>query len=129
NSLAVNTERYAFMKNCIRLGFGALVLLVHLNALAHTAMTASVPAGDAVVAAPSELQLTFNGPVSLVKLEVINSTGTAVDVGFRPIAAPAAQFSLALPELMEGAYTINWAAIGGDGHTVSDSFTFRIDPA
>jgi hypothetical protein len=28
-----------------------------------------------------------------------------------------------------GAFTVNWAVIGEDGHTVADSYSFTVDPS
>ena len=36
---------------------------------------------------------------------------------------------LNLSGMLAGNYTVNWAAIGADGHTVSNSFSFTVDPA
>jgi methionine-rich copper-binding protein CopC len=39
------------------------------------------------------------------------------------------RFSVATPSLTAGSYTVNWAVIGADGHTVTNSFSFSVDPA
>ena len=96
---------------------------------AHTALKESIPAADATVAAaPSKINLVFNGPVRLVKVELMAS-GQAVPTGFKPSAEAVASFEIATPDVKTGSYTVNWAAIGADGHTVSNSFSFEVTSA
>lgn len=110
--------------------FATLVLLLATSsAFAHTGLKESTPAADATVqAAPSKIDLVFNAPVRLVKLEVAGS-GPAVKTEFKPSAEPVAAYSIPAAGLVAGSYTVNWAAIGADGHTVSNSFSFVVDPS
>ena len=106
-----------------------LMLLVASTAFAHTGLKESTPAADTTVhAVPSKIDLVFNGPVRLVKLEV-TSAGQAVDTEFKPSAEPTATFSIPAAGLVAGSYTVDWAVIGEDGHTVSNSFSFIVDPS
>lgn len=85
-----------------------------------------MPANESTVQAPpAEINLVFNGPVRLVKLEVI-AAGQALPTEFKPSAEAVANFSIATPNAKAGDYTVNWAAIGADGHTVSNSFSFVV---
>ena len=94
---------------------------------AHTALKESTPAADATVtAAPSKISLVFNGPVRLVKMELMAS-GQAVPTKFKPSADAVASFDIETPAVAAGSYTVNWAAIGADGHTVSNSFSFVVN--
>ncbi len=108
----------------------AAVLLLTLFASvasAHTGLKASTPADEAtVMAAPSEISLVFNGPVRLVKLEVMAGE-KAMETSFRPSSEAVAEFVVKTPGMQAGNFTVNWAAIGADGHTVSNSFSFTVD--
>lgn len=110
--------------------FATLVLLLATSsAFAHTGLKESTPAAGATVqAAPAKIDLLFNAPVRLVKLEVAGS-GPAVETGLKPSAEPVASYSIPAAGLVVGSYTVNWAAIGADGHTVSGSFSFVVDPS
>ena len=79
-------------------------------------------------AAPAKIDLVFTAPVRLVKLEVAGS-GPAVETEFKPSAEAVASYSIPAADLVAGSYTVNWAAIGADGHTVSDSFSFVVAPS
>lgn len=95
-------------------------------ASAHTALKESTPANEATVdSPPAEINLVFNGPVRLVKLEVVAS-GQVIPTGFKPSVEAVADFAIATPNVTAGSYTVNWAAIGADGHTVSNSFSFVV---
>lgn len=115
------------------LASGAIILMASVAgtaALAHTGLKTSLPANGAVVTiAPAELHLEFNGPVQLLKVEVLHMGEHAMDIGFKPIADAKASFVLPLPSLPASNYTVNWSAIGADGHTVGNSFGFIVDPS
>ncbi|MDP1930933.1 MAG: copper resistance protein CopC [Gammaproteobacteria bacterium] len=113
----------------IQLLIAALLLLVmHSTASAHSAMAGSVPANGQTVSSPDQLMLTFDGAVRLVRLTV-NSDNGVVDVGFVPHAGAATMFHVPMPPLAAGMYRVNWTILGADGHSVSETFRFTVDPA
>ncbi len=107
----------------------AIVVLFAGTASAHTGLKESTPADESTVQAPpSEINLIFNGPVRLVKLEVMVA-GKVVPTQFRPSAEALSTFTIATPNATAGNYTVNWSVIGEDGHTVSNSFSFVVGTA
>jgi methionine-rich copper-binding protein CopC len=104
-----------------------LALGLQTAAFAHTHLSSSSPANDETVSSPSVMMLTFGDAVRLVRLSVAGSAGD-LDIGFTPVADAATNFHVPMPFMAAGAYTINWTAIGADGHSVSDSFSFTVDP-
>lgn len=115
------------MIKLLKTGFLSLLLLAPLQALAHTHLEKSTPANEATLhAAPASIDLEFNGAVRLIKLE-ITSNGKALETGFKPAAETMAKFSIPTPGLTDGSYTVNWAVIGEDGHTVTNTFNFSVD--
>lgn len=104
---------------------GAFVASISI-ASAHTGLRASTPANQATVdTPPAEINLVFTGPVRLVKVELV-SAGEVVPTEFKPAAEAVAEYVIATPSVKSGNYTVNWAAIGADGHTVSNSFSFVV---
>lgn len=104
----------------------AVFLFTANLAQAHTALRESTPANDATLAKiPTELNLVFNGPVRLVKLELMG-VGHEMPTSFKPSTEAVANFSFETPGMHPGEFTVNWAAIGADGHTVSNSFSFVV---
>lgn len=105
-----------------------LALGVQMSALAHTHLEMSSPKSGETVSSPSVMMLTFGGDVRLVRVEVQGSAGP-VDIEFAPVAAAQARFHMPMPFMAAGQYVVTWTAIGDDGHTVSDDFTFTVDPS
>lgn len=123
-----------------RLGGSTLNKLVKLAAVlsclvlgtvanAHNVLKASSPANGATLAsAPTELALTFNGSVRLVKFE-LHRAAVAVDVDFSPNLTAATSFTIPLSGLNEGAYSAKFSVIGEDGHTVAGHVDFGVGSA
>lgn len=108
--------------------FAAVLLLVGQGAFAHNALTNSVPANGQTVSAPSMLMLVFNGDVRLVRTTVTGPDG-ALDIGFVPSAAANTMHHVPMPSLKQGAYRVEWTVLGEDGHSVTDTFGFNVDPS
>jgi len=106
----------------------ALVLAVPMLAQAHTALKESTPAdGVTINAAPNHIDLVFNGPVRLIKLD-LKAPDHEMPTNFQVQAEPVATYRVETPNMHPGQFTVEWAAIGADGHTVTNTFSFTVDP-
>jgi methionine-rich copper-binding protein CopC len=106
-----------------------LGLTLACAALAHTPLKTSVPAADASVAAPKNIELTFGGEVRLTSVSLTDSAGAAKHLDAVPTAI-ASTFSLNVHEpLAPGAYKVVWRAVGGDTHIISGEFGFTVTAA
>jgi copper resistance protein C len=98
------------------------------TAQAHERLTASEPAGDAVLpAVPPRVLLTFSGNVvdPAPTLELLDAAGAQVPGG-EPVVE-GATVALPLPEgLPNGAYTVQWRIVSSDGDPVSGDFAFTV---
>ena len=100
--------------------------LAALNVRAHTVLSSSVPADNAVAAAaPETITLAFSTQVRLTGLSLEDATGRALDLGAIPTATQQ-QFVIAAPALAPGAYRVSWRAVGADSHVVSGEFRFEV---
>ena len=110
--------------------FTALLLTFASIAVAHTPLTATVPAAKASVSAPvKQIVLEFGGDVRLTALVLTDAQGANKKVAAVP-AAIAKKFALAVEDdLKPGAYTVNWRAVGADTHVVSGDFRFTVAAA
>lgn len=99
-------------------------------AQAHASLKVSVPAAGATVdASPAEIALTFNE-----KVEEAFSAITLKDAAGKDVDAPKAHVDaqdgatlhLAPPTLAPGAYTVQWVAVGHDGHRRTGEFKFTV---
>ena len=92
---------------------------------AHTGLKESTPAADSRVSAvPSQIELIFTGPVSLIKLDVVGDSEPRVN--FSPASELESAYLIPAAGLANGEYELTWAAIGADGHTMADSFRFVV---
>jgi methionine-rich copper-binding protein CopC len=104
-------------------------LMISATAFAHTALTAAMPGDGAMIKqGPAHINLTFNGPVRLVKLELMG-VGHEMPTNFESNTEAKNAFMIETPGMHPGAFTVNWAVIGEDGHTVADSYSFTVDPS
>ena len=104
-------------------------LMISATAFAHTALTEAMPGDGAMIKqGPAHINLTFNGPVRLVKLELMG-VGHEMPTNFESNSEAKSAFMIDTPGMHPGAFTVNWAVIGEDGHTVADSYSFTVDPS
>lgn len=103
-------------------------VIFQLAANAHTGLRETTPENGAIIkSAPTEINLTFSADVKLIKLELMG-VGHEMPTSFEPNATAQAIFTFATPGMHPGKFMVNWAAIGADGHTLTDSFEFEVDP-
>ena len=104
-------------------------LMISATAFAHTALTEAMPGDGAMIKqGPAHINLTFNGPVKLVKLELMG-VGHEMPTNFESNSEAKNAFIIETPGMHPGVFTVNWAVIGEDGHTVADSYSFTVDPS
>ena len=106
--------------------FLGLLLLVPTFAFGHGKLLETVPAADSTVNAPKGVILRFNENVRLVKFTVTSESGEELETAFKMPASTYPQYDISVPNIGSGAFTVNWAVIGEDGHTMTDSFTFKV---
>ncbi len=102
-------------------------LIVSLAAFAHTPLKTSSPAADSTVAQASAIEVEFNGPVRLVRLQVMRGE-VEIPTEFAVNPEPVTNYRIEAPNIPAGKITVEWAAIGADGHTLTDTFSFTVDP-
>ena len=112
------------------LAAGVLLALGAKAADLHFALSRSLPAADATVAAPAEVRLWFTEAAqeNSVGIRLMNAGGTALET---PPAtrdqADAKIYALAVPRpLPAGRYTVSWRGVGSDGHVVQGNFAFTV---
>ena len=106
----------------------AFVLIVPVLGQAHTALKESTPKdGVTINEIPEKIDLVFNADVRLIKLELMG-VGHEMPTNFEPKSEAIAAYQIATPGMHAGEFTVNWAVIGEDGHTVTNSFSFVVDP-
>ena len=99
-------------------------------AAAHASLKHSNPeAGSTLAAAPNVITLTFNEKVAeaFSTIALVDAEGKAIAASKAKVdAANPAILHLEIPALSAGAYSVNWAAAGHDGHRRKGSFKFTV---
>ena len=104
----------------------AIVGLSTFQAQAHTDLTRSTPANDAIVTvAPEEIVLRFSAAVKLIAL-FIREDGGAEQALEDLSLEPSQRFVVDLPDLPPGDYIVTWRGVGPDSHISSGGFRFTI---
>jgi methionine-rich copper-binding protein CopC len=95
--------------------------------MAHAKLQSSTPANDAHLReAPRTLTLNFSEAAKLAVLKLVRD-GKELPVPLDKNAQAGRTFTLMLPLLTPGNYTVQWAAVAADdGHVTKGSFAFSI---
>ena len=114
----------------------ALAVVPAAAASAHDYLVSSDPAADSTVSsAVPTVSLTFNdrvldlggdGSGSLLTVTGPDGAGTHFETGCPTIADTVVSAPVALGSA--GQYTVSYQVVSADGHTVSDSYSFRYTP-
>jgi copper resistance protein C len=107
-------------------GVAGLFSLFSASVLAHSTLTASSPGNQSTVVSPETLELTFNEGVRMLRLTLVHGASHNIEFGFQPSTEAKNTYIYDLPMLMMGAHTVNWTAIGSDGHPNNGTFIFTV---
>ncbi|MBZ5795319.1 copper homeostasis periplasmic binding protein CopC [Burkholderia contaminans] len=109
---------------------GAILAAAPAAASAHGKLESATPAtGSTVDTAPDTLRLTFNEDLepAFSSVKVSDANGNAVTRDKAKVdAANPRVMTLAMPKLVPGAYTVQWAAMTADAHRTKGTYTFRV---
>ena len=104
----------------------------HTRALPHLHLERSDPAADAVLhASPTAIRLWFSEGASLPVTRITLTMGTATIATGKPTRAAGAGQPIVFPltaPLAAGQYTVKWKTMSADGHAVSGTFAFTVQP-
>ena len=95
--------------------------------IAHAKLQSSSPANNAhLTEAPKTLTLQFSEAAQLAVLKLVRD-GKEIPVPLDKSAKAGQSFTLTLPALSPGNYTVQWSALAADdGHVTKGSFVFSI---
>ncbi|MEZ5489276.1 MAG: copper resistance protein CopC [Gammaproteobacteria bacterium] len=103
-----------------------LTVLGTSYSFAHTALSEATPAdGAMVMETPENLQLSFNEEVRLLKA-LVTLGEEEIEIDFTPSATASKHFTVALPKLEHGRYSVAWAVLGADSHRVEGNLSFMV---
>ncbi len=121
------------MKDLTVLARTLLLVLGVLSAtplLAHNKLASTSPADAATLAqSPATIDITFADATYLESVELLSAGGEAIALDFVPPADLASSFSIPVPALSAGAYTVRWKIEGSDTHVLEGEFSFSVEEA
>lgn len=105
----------------------ALPIAAASPALAHTTVRETSIADNATLSAlPSNFTVTFSAPTGLANVTLTNAAGREIALDYTPPRAMATTFTIPLPTLAPGAYTISWRTMAHDGHVMPGAIHFTV---
>jgi methionine-rich copper-binding protein CopC len=109
------------------LAFALCGLVAAGPCMAHAKLLSSSPAANAhLTEAPKTLTLKFSEAAQLAVLKLVRD-GNEVPIPLDKGAKAGQTFTLTLPALSPGNYTVQWSAVAADdGHITKGSFVFSI---
>lgn len=107
----------------------ALVLAQPALSLAHTGVASTSPKNGAILErSPAAIEIEFRGETRLTSVVAIATNKAERKLQFAPKSS-ATSFKLPNPELEPGRNKILWKGLSKDGHVVSGTLVYIIDPA
>lgn len=105
----------------------SLPLVATSPALAHTAVReTSITDNATLSAAPENFTVTFSAATGLANVTLTNAAGREIAIDYTPPHAMATTFTIPLPTLSPGAYTISWRTMAHDGHVMPGVIHFTV---
>ena len=96
-------------------------------ALAHTAVReASITDNATLTAAPENFTVTFSAATGLANVTLTNAAGREIALDYTPPHTMATTFTIPLPALAPGAYTLSWRTMAHDGHVMPGAIHFTV---
>lgn len=115
--------------------FSALVMAGLAQALvpaspawAHSEKQSTQPAdGTVLQSAPEVIMMTFDSPMRLTMVRLVDANGTEVALQRSDGMAPVTAFKATPEPMPPGDYTVEWRGLSADGHAMQGDFSFRIE--
>lgn len=105
----------------------ATLMAVAPSAFAHTTVREmSIAENATLTSAPADFTVAFSGPTGLANLTLTNAAGQTIALDYTPPHEMAASFTIPLPRLAAGAYTLSWRATAHDGDAMLGALHFTI---
>ena len=105
----------------------ALALGATPAAFAHSMVAKTSIAENASLAeAPATFTAPFEHDARVSSVKLVDAKGAAVPLDFEPAVKMATTFSVPLPRLAAGKYTLSWKSLSKDGHAMSSTIHFTI---
>ncbi|HXZ10557.1 MAG TPA: copper resistance protein CopC [Paraburkholderia sp.] len=125
----MNRHQHAWQRAVSRASVLFAGLVFAGAAFAHVFPQKQEPGAGASVAAPSQVKITFDGPLepAFSSLTVTDAAGKQVSTAKSAVDASQPDvITVALPALQAGHYTVHWVAVASDGHRTHGDYAFDV---
>ncbi len=101
--------------------------LLSTAVLAHAPLTKTTPENGAQLAdAPTEIVLHFAKRMRLTRVQLTLENATSVDLEIDGNQEFATQFTIPLPTIGRGTYSVEWRGLAIDGHIMNEGISFQV---
>lgn len=115
------------MKRFLALVAAVLSIGAASPALAHTSVReTSITDNATLSASPTNFTVTFSAATGLANVTLTNSAGREIALNYTPPHAMASTYTIPLPTLAAGTYTISWRTMAYDGHVMPGAIHFTV---
>jgi len=115
------------MKNKVLTLMLAAALLGASPAFAHGGMMeTSIHDKASLVQAPAEFKVTFQHESAITSLMLMTADKKMIAVDFKPSKTMGKEFTIPLPTLAKGSYTLSWKSLAKDGHAMPGAVRFTV---
>ncbi|KLN62688.1 hypothetical protein WH96_03400 [Kiloniella spongiae] len=99
------------------------------ESIAHTKVTSTVPANEAVLKkSPDEIKLTLPESLKITALKLLDNQGNELTLKQDKNLNPVTEKIAIPPSLDAGTYRVIWRGISADGHPIKGQITFTVSP-
>ncbi|MGE0741906.1 MAG: copper resistance protein CopC [Hyphomonadaceae bacterium] len=96
-------------------------------AFAHTSVReTSIVENASLATSPQNFTVSFSSPTALANVTLTDASGQLVALDYTPSHTMATSFTIPLPRLAPGAYTLAWRTMAHDGHAMPGAIHFTI---
>lgn len=81
---------------------------------------------DSFAAAPAVFKVTFQHESAITSLMLMTADNRQIALSFKPSKTMATEFSIPLPQLAKGVYTLAWKSVAKDGHAMPGAVRFTV---
>ncbi|WP_120498517.1 copper resistance CopC family protein [Kiloniella sp. EL199] len=106
-----------------------LIASLPSETIAHTNVTSTVPANEAILKkSPEEIRLIFPGTLKITALKLLDNQGNELPLKHEKNLTPVKE-KIAIPPILDaGNYSVIWRGISADGHPIKGQINFSVSP-
>ncbi|MBJ7539909.1 copper resistance CopC family protein [Marinomonas transparens] len=109
----------------LKLVFSVLAITASVSVFSHGNMMETYPQDGAMLMDQAQrVEMHFQKPMRVVNLKVVGSDNKPVAIKYDRKAKATDNFKAMLPELAPDSYSVQWKAMGDDGHMMKGSYHF-----